>query len=226
MKMIEMTGICKNYPMPDKKNTVKVLENLDLSVERGEFLAVMGESGAGKSTLMNIIGAMDVPDQGSYFLADMDILSLSGKELSGFRSRRIGFIFQNFSLIPSLTAFENVKLPLSYQHLPHKVQQQKAGEALKQVGLADRVNHLPGQLSGGQRQRVAIARTVAADPEVILADEPTGSLDAASGREVMTALQKLCGMGKTILLITHDPTVAAYANRILYLHHGRLWDTP
>lgn len=225
MGMIQMSGICKRYRLSDG-GSLPVLENLELSVERGEFAAIMGESGAGKSTLMNLIGTMDTPDAGTYFLDGTDIFSLSGKQLSAFRSQKIGFIFQSFSLIASLTALENVKLPLSYQHLPRSLQQQKAIQALAEVGLSERMHHLPGQLSGGQRQRTAIARAIAADPEVILADEPTGSLDAVSGKEVMEALAKLHQAGKTILLITHDAKAASYADRILYLHDGKLWETP
>ena len=223
MRMIEMSGIDKQYRLSDGER-LPVLQNLELSVERGEFAAIMGESGAGKSTLMNLIGTMDTPDAGTYFLDGTDIFSLSAKQLSAFRSKKVGFIFQSFSLIPSLTALENVKLPLSYQHLPRSVQQKRAEKALAEVGLAERMRHLPGQLSGGQRQRTAIARAMAADPEVILADEPTGSLDAVSGREVMEALKKLHQAGKTILLITHDAKAAAFADRILYLHDGKLWN--
>lgn len=224
MKMIEMKGIYKKYPSPEKAKEVLVLKDLDLTVEKGEFTAIMGESGAGKSTLMNIIGTMDLPDEGYYRLGETDISTLSAKQLSKFRSRKIGFIFQNSSLMPALTALENVKLPLSYQGMSHKAQNKRAEDALRQMRLSDRTGHLPGQLSGGQRQRVAIARAIAADPDVILADEPTGSLDASSGKEVMSALTALHQMGKTILLITHDPKAAMYADRILFLQNGRLYE--
>ncbi len=220
--MIEMTNIQKSYPSPEKHGQVKVLDGLHLQVKKGEFVAIMGESGAGKSTLMNLIGAMDLPDGGSYTLAGMDVLSLSAKKLSAFRSRQVGFVFQNAGLIKALTALENVRLPLSYRHLPTKQQNEAAAAALAQMKLSDRQKHLPGQLSGGQRQRVAIARAIAADPQVILADEPTGALDRESAKEVMAALLSLHAKGKTILLITHDPMVAAYGERVLYLYDGKL----
>jgi putative ABC transport system ATP-binding protein len=171
---------------------------------------------------MNIIGALDAPDSGSYRLDGQEVGSLPRRQLAKLRSQSIGFIFQNSSLIPSLTAFENVELPLSYRRIPKARRKALAAEALTRVGLADRMQHLPGQLSGGQRQRTAIARAIAASPELILADEPTGSLDQRSGSEVMQQLSALHQSGKTILLITHDPKVAAYADRTVYLRAGKL----
>ncbi len=220
--MIQMTGIQKSYPSPEKNKSVTVLDALSLDVKQGEFVAIMGESGAGKSTLMNIIGTMDKPDAGEYALSGVDVLSLSAKALSSFRSRKIGFIFQNAGLLKALTALENVKLPLSYRRMQGKEQTERAIQALGMMHLTDRQKHLPGQLSGGQRQRVAIARAIAADPELILADEPTGALDQQSANEVMAALTALHQKGKTILLITHDPAVAAYAKRVVYLYDGKL----
>ncbi len=220
--MIEMSHITKSFPSPERKEQVTVLSELSLSVRKGEFVAIMGESGAGKSTLMNLIGTMDLPDRGSYTLAGVDVLSLSGSRLSSFRSKTVAFIFQHAGLIEALTAFENVRLPLQLRHLPAKEQIDRAEEALACMKLSDRKKHLPGQLSGGQKQRVAIARAIACDPEVILADEPTGALDQRSAKQVMKALQTLHQRGKTILLITHDPAVAAYADRICYLYDGKL----
>ncbi len=225
MDMIKIENLQKKYPSPERGKEVMVLDGLNLTVKEGEFTAIMGESGAGKSTLMNIIGVLDAPDGGIYRLCGMELTGRSDRELSKIRSQSIGFIFQNCSLISSLTALENVKLPLFYQHLPKQKQIRIAQNALEQVGLSDRFSHLPGQLSGGQRQRVAIARAIATDPDVILADEPTGALDGRSGVEVMEALCRLHEQGKTILLITHDPKAAAYAQRILYLYDGKLHKT-
>lgn len=220
--MIDIRHLQKYYRSPDGKHSVKVLSDVNLWVKQGEFVAVMGESGAGKSTLMNIIGLLDEKDGGEYFLAGEDISLLSHKQKSLYRSKCIGFVFQNSSLLPSLTALENVMLPLSYQHIGKKERVQKAKAALDAVGLSDRLSHLPSQLSGGQRQKVAIARAIAVNPRVILADEPTGALDAKSGKEVMQLLTKMAQSGKTVVLITHDPNAAAYANRIVRLEKGRL----
>ena len=222
--MIRIKHLYKTYPSPENKGRVAVLCDLSLTVETGEFVAIMGESGAGKSTLMNIIGAIDTPNSGSYLLSGVEMTGLSPGELTAFRAGQIGFIFQNSSLIPSLTALENAALPLYYRRVGKKERIKRAKEALSLVGLSERMGHLPHQLSGGQRQRAAIARVIASDPPMILADEPTGSLDAASGREVMGALKRLNEAGKTVLLITHDPHCAAYAKRVLYLKDGKLYE--
>ncbi len=222
--MIELRDLSKSYPAPSGKAKVPVLKQLELTVKAGEFVAVMGESGVGKSTLMNIVGCLDVPDGGTYLLSGTEVGTLPARRLAKIRSREIGFIFQNSSLISSLTALENIELPLYYQHIPKKARRRMAEEALERVRLSERKNHLPGQLSGGQRQRAAIARAIAARPNLILADEPTGSLDARSGREVMEQMVRLHESGKTILLITHDPKTAAYADRTLYLKNGRLFE--
>ena len=220
--MIEIRELCKSYPSPTGKKTLPVLSGLNFSVKDGEFVAIMGESGAGKSTLMNIIGGMDLPDSGSYCLSGVEMTALTPKELTAFRGSQIGFIFQNCSLIPSLTAFENVELPLKYRKIGRRERLDRTTQALNLVGLARRMHHLPGQLSGGQRQKAAVARAIASDAPMILADEPTGSLDAASGKEVMQSLSRLHRQGKTVLLITHDPKAAAYAERVVVLKEGRI----
>lgn len=220
--MIEIRDLYKSYRSPEGREPLPVLSGLSFSVKDGEFVAIMGESGAGKSTLMNIIGGMDLPDSGSYRLGGVEMTELSPRELTAFRGSRIGFIFQNCSLIPSLTAYENVELVLRYRRMRRSERSDRVTRALNLVGLARRMHHLPGQLSGGQRQKAAVARAIAADPPMILADEPTGSLDAASGKEVMQSLARLHRQGKTVLLITHDARAAAYAERVVWLKDGKL----
>ncbi len=224
MALIEMENICKTYRAGE--HTVEALQNISLSVEEGEFVAVVGSSGSGKSTLMNLLGCLDLPDSGSYFLDGVDIPIQDEPDLCRIRNRKIGFIFQHFHLIPTLTAAENIELPLSYRGIPRAERKRLAAEALDKMGLLSRASHRPAQLSGGQQQRVAIARAIAARPPLILADEPTGNLDSATGREVMDTLLALNGEGHTIILITHDPGVAAMAGRIVRIQDGRMENPP
>lgn len=202
--------------------TVKVLDGVSLDIEDGEYVTIVGTSGSGKSTLMNILGCLDTPTSGKYFLDEREVGSLSDSELSEIRSRRIGFIFQSFNLIPSLTALENVELPLLYRKIPKKKRGDIALAALESVGLSDRALHRPTELSGGQQQRVAIARAIAADPQMILADEPCGNLDSRSGAEVLDILAKLNKNGKTIIMITHNEDTAKKAQRLVRISDGRL----
>lgn len=202
--------------------TVKALDGVSLDIEDGEYVTIVGTSGSGKSTLMNILGCLDTPTSGKYFLDEREVGSLSDSELSEIRSRRIGFIFQSFNLIPSLTALENVELPLLYRKIPKKKRGDIALAALESVGLSDRALHRPTELSGGQQQRVAIARAIAADPQMILADEPCGNLDSRSGAEVLDILAKLNKNGKTIIMITHNEDTAKKAQRLVRISDGRL----
>lgn len=219
-KLIELTGIQKSFPTGD--GPLPVLKGIDLTVCHGEFVTIVGSSGSGKSTLMNIIGCLDTPDKGSYLLDGEDVSDLSDRRLSAIRNRKIGFVFQGFHLIQCLTALENVELPLRYRGLSRARRRELAEQALYEVGLAERMHHLPSQLSGGQQQRTAIARAVASHPPVILADEPTGNLDSASGGEIMRLLHGLHEGGTTIILITHDPAVAAAAPRRICFADGKI----
>lgn len=203
-------------------NPVYALRDVSLTVDKGEWIAIVGSSGSGKSTLMNILGCLDTPTSGEYTLDGEDVSELSESELSNVRNRKIGFIFQGFNLIQSLTALENVELPLFYRGIKQSERHELALEALRRVELSDRATHLPAQLSGGQQQRVAIARAIAARPPLLLADEPTGNLDTVSGESVMDILKELNLEGKTIILITHDMEVAALAPRILRVKDGSL----
>lgn len=218
--LIELKDITKIYRMGESE--VRALNGVSLSIREGEFTAIVGRSGSGKSTLMNMIGCLDVPTSGSYFLNGEDVAGFSEKRLAGVRNREIGFIFQNFNLIGSLPALENVELPLLYRGVERAERRRLAEEALRRVGLAGRMNHLPSQMSGGQQQRVAIARAVAAEPPVILADEPTGNLDSRSGSEIMGILRALQKSGRTVVLITHDERIARSADRTVRLCDGRL----
>ena len=202
--------------------TVRALDGVSLDIKDGEYVTIVGTSGSGKSTLMNILGCLDTPTSGKYFLDEREVGSLSDSELSEIRSRRIGFIFQSFNLIPSLTALENVELPLLYRKIPKKKRGDIALAALESVGLSDRALHRPTELSGGQQQRVAIARAIAADPQMILADEPCGNLDSRSGAEVLDILAKLNKNGKTIIMITHNEDTAKKAQRLVRISDGRL----
>ena len=218
--ILEMHDICKDYPMG--KSVLHVLSNIDLSVEQGEYLAIMGPSGSGKTTLMNVIGCLDTPTSGSYLLDGSDVSEMTEEQLSRVRSRKIGFVFQSFNLIPLLTAKENVELPLMYRGEGRKQRSEKAMQALEVVGLADRAAHRPSELSGGQQQRAAIARAIAADPAIILADEPCGNLDSKNGREVIQILSDLNLNGKTIVMITHDEQAAKKAQRLIRIADGRI----
>ncbi len=223
--MIELSDVYKIYD--EGENEVRALDGVSFFIGKGEFVAIVGKSGSGKSTCMNIIGALDVPTSGVYKLNGTDVSTLSDNELADIRNKTLGFIFQQYNLIPKMNILENVELPLIYQGLSAKNRHEKAMEALGRVGLADRCRHMPNQLSGGQQQRVSIARALAADPPVILADEPTGALDSRTGRDVMKFLFELNEGGKTVILITHDISIAECAKRIIRLHDGKIIsDTP
>ncbi len=204
------------------ENEVRALDGVSFSVERGEYLAIIGASGSGKSTLMNILGCLDLPTYGSYYLDGQLIETLSGRQLAKIRNHQIGFIFQGFNLLPGLTALENVELPLVYQGMREGKRWEHAEEALTRVGLEDRMDHKPAEMSGGQQQRVAIARALATHPSIILADEPTGNLDSRTGRHVIEILSQLNAEGVTILLITHDDQVAQMARRRIRIQDGRI----
>ena len=217
---IEIKDIYKIYNPGE--NEVRALDGISLNVEHGEFLAIVGQSGSGKSTLMNMLGLLDVPTSGTYTLDGVDVKDMTDDELSEIRNKEIGFIFQGFNLIPSLTAVENVELPLVYRGMKKEERNKLALEALDRVGLSHRLDHLPKQMSGGQQQRVAIARAVAARPPIILADEPTGNLDSHSGIEVMKILHELHQEGRTIILITHDNDIANEAERVIKISDGQI----
>jgi putative ABC transport system ATP-binding protein len=218
--MIDLIGITKTYRMG--ANEVRALDGVSLRIDEKEFVAIIGPSGSGKSTLMNIIGCLDAPDSGRYMLDGRDVSACSDRQLALVRNRKIGFIFQQFNLLPKLTAFENVELPLIYQGLGRHERHERSREALEAVGLADRMHHRPSELSGGQQQRVAIARALATHPAILLADEPTGNLDSKSGREIINLLRDLHERGNTIVLITHDPNIAREAARRVSLSDGRV----
>ena len=218
--ILQMRDICKDYPMG--KTVTHVLKNVDLDVSEGDYLAIMGPSGSGKTTLMNLIGCLDVPTSGSYLLGEREITKCSGKELAEVRNKEIGFVFQSFHLLPKLTALDNVALPLLYGGVKKAERQERARAALETVGLADRLDHRPDQLSGGQCQRVAIARAMVGGPKLLLADEPTGALDSASGAQVMELFRQLHENGATIIMITHDAQVARQAQRIMTIRDGVL----
>lgn len=201
---------------------VKALDGVSLTIRKGEWVAIVGQSGSGKSTLMNILGCLDVPSSGKYYLAGQNMAHCSPGEQARIRSQKIGFIFQSFHLIPSLTALENVELPLLYRGLSKEERRSRALESLKRVGLSSRLSHRPAELSGGQQQRVAIARAIAASPPLILADEPTGNLDSQSGGEVMDFLRNLNREGHTVVLITHDTAIAETAGRRICIRDGRV----
>lgn len=218
--ILTMENICKSYYRG--KNEVPVLHDICLSVNKGDYLAIMGPSGSGKSTLMNIIGCLDKPSSGIYRLEGEDIAARKDNALAELRNKYIGFIFQSFYLMPSMSALENVALPLMYAGVPKKERLERAKEALQGVGLADRMKFLPNQLSGGQCQRVAIARAMAGRPALLLADEPTGALDTASGDQIMDLFDKINAAGSTIIMITHEPSIAARAKTVCHIRDGRL----
>lgn len=204
------------------ENEVRALDGVDLQIQEGEFVAIVGHSGSGKSTLMNILGCLDVPTFGSYYLKGSDVSHLTDNELSEIRNREIGFIFQGFNLIPNLDAVGNVELPLIYRGMDRKSRRQKARTALELVGLGKRMRHKPSEMSGGQQQRVAVARAIAASPPVILADEPTGNLDSRTTEEILDILRKLHAGGRTVIVITHDPDIAEQAERVVCIRDGRI----
>ena len=220
--LIEMRGIERTYVMGD--NLVRALRGVDLVIDRGASIAIMGTSGSGKSTMMNIMGCLDQPSQGSYHLSGKDVSRLSRAQLADVRGKMIGFVFQSFNLLSRTTALENVEMPLMYQGLPGRERHRRAMSALERVGLADRADHHPNQLSGGQQQRVAIARALVCEAPIIMADEPTGNLDTATSYEVMAILQGLVAQGITVVLVTHEPDIAAYARRVVVLRDGLIVD--
>ena len=215
-----MEGINKFYRMGDEM--MHILKDIHLSIEKGEYLSILGPSGSGKSTLMNIIGCLDTPTSGSYVLNDNLIEDMTEGELAEIRNREIGFIFQNSQLLPRLNALRNVEMPLIYAGVPPKERRRRAMEMLDRVGLSDRMYHYPNQLSGGQQQRVAIARALVGNPNILLADEPTGALDQKTGKQVMQLFQELSDEGRTIVMITHDMNIASYARRVVHIIDGEL----
>ena len=220
MALLTLTDICKDYVQG--KEPVRVLKNINLTVEQGDYLAIMGPSGSGKTTLMNLIGCLDVPTSGIYELDGRNLKDLSDKELAKIRNKHIGFVFQNFNLLPKMDAVDNVALPLLYAGVPLKERRARAEEALNAVGLGDRIHFLPNQLSGGQCQRVAIARAMVGKPDLLLADEPTGALDTKSGNQIMELFRKLSSEGITIIMITHEPSIAACADKTYHILDGEL----
>ena len=218
--LIELKDVYKIYPMGGE--AVHALDGVSLTIDRGEFVAIVGQSGSGKSTAMNIIGCLDVPTSGTYRLGGVDVSTMDDDRQAEIRNKMLGFVFQQYNLIPKLTVRENVELPLLYAGLSTEERRERAVQALERVGLADKQKNLPNQLSGGQQQRVSIARALAGKPSVILADEPTGALDSRTGREVLDFLQKLNTEGDTVVLITHDNSIARKARRIIRLQDGRV----
>ena len=218
--LIEFDEVCKYYQMGD--TLVKAADHISMKIERGEFVAIVGQSGSGKSTCMNIIGCLDVPTAGTYKLNGRDVGRMSRDELAEIRNELLGFIFQQYNLLPKLSLMENVEVPLVYAGVPRGERHRRAAAALERVGLGDKLRNKPNQLSGGQQQRVSIARALAGRPAVILADEPTGALDSHTGREVLKMLQELHRQGNTVVLITHDNSIAVQAQRIIRLEDGRV----
>ena len=220
MEILKLTDICKDYMQG--KEPVRVLKNINLTVHKGDYLAIMGPSGSGKTTLMNLIGCLDVPTSGTYELEGENLQDLTDDRLADIRNKHIGFVFQSFHLLPKMDALENVALPLLYAGVPLKERQQRAEEALKAVGLEERIHFLPNQLSGGQCQRVAIARAMVGKPTMLLADEPTGALDTKSGNQIMEIFRRLSEEGMTIIMITHEQSIAECADKIYHILDGEL----
>ena len=218
--LIKVEDLCKIYNPGE--NEVRALDHVNLEIKTGEFVAIIGQSGSGKSTFMNMLGCLDVPTSGKYYLNGTDVSTMKDNELSVVRNREIGFIFQGFNLIANLNAIENVELPLIYRGIDRKTRHKLAIESLKMVGLEKRMQHKPSEMSGGQQQRVAIARAIAAKPPVILADEPTGNLDSASSREILGILKQMHQSGKTVILITHDNGIADQARRVVRIMDGKI----
>ena len=223
--LIEFRDVSKIYNMGD--TVVKAADHISFKINKGEFIAIVGQSGSGESTCMNIIGCLDIPTEGEYFLGGHNVGEMNKNQLAEIRNKMLGFIFQQYNLLPKLSILENVEMPLMYAGVPRSERHVRAREALKRVGLLDKEKHLPSQLSGGQQQRVSIARALVGNPSVILADEPTGALDSRTGREVLKILQKLHKNGNTVVLITHDNSIAATAERVIRLEDGKkIYDGP
>ncbi|RKP56872.1 ABC transporter ATP-binding protein [Cohnella endophytica] len=218
--LIRISKLSKTYKMGGE--TLKALDDVTLTVDQGDFIAIIGPSGSGKSTLMNVIGCLDAPSSGEYWLDGEEVSRLRENKLAEIRNRKIGFIFQGFNLLSRLSAIENVELPLIYRGVPAKQRREQAVEALTKVGLEERIHHRPSELSGGQQQRVAIARALAGNPPILLADEPTGALDTKTGKEVMGYMKELNALGHTIVLITHDPVISQQAKRVVRIMDGKL----
>ena len=221
--LLEMTDICKDYPLG--KGTIRILKNINISVDNGQYIAIMGPSGSGKTTLMNLMGCLDVPTSGLYLLDGNDISKQSEGKLAQIRNNLIGFVFQSFYLLPKLSAIDNVALPLLYSDVPKKERRERARAALVDLGLEERLDYKPNQLSGGQQQRVAIARAMVTRPKLLLADEPTGALDSASGEQIMELFEGINKQGAAIIMITHEQEIADHAEKIYYIRDGILSDT-
>lgn len=220
MPLIETRDLWKTYVMGDEE--IHALRGVSIAIERGEYVAIMGPSGSGKSTLMNLIGCLDTPTKGSYLLNEKEVASMNDDELARIRNEEIGFVFQTFNLLPRATALHNVELPLVYAGVQSKLRQERARQALEKVELTQRASHRPNELSGGQRQRVAIARALVNNPSILLADEPTGNLDSKTGTEIMGVFARLHEGGNTIILVTHEPDIAAYAHRVISIRDGQV----
>ena len=220
--VIQLQEVKKEYRMGN--SIVTALSDINLGIKSGDFIAIMGPSGSGKSTIMNLVGCLDLPSAGSIFLDNNNISHLEESDLASIRGRKIGYIFQKFNLIPTLTALENVMLPMMFQNMSIENRKKMATQLLKMVKLDHRMNHKPNELSGGEQQRVAIARALANSPEIILADEPTGNLDTKTGHEIMNFLKQLNQQGKTIIIVTHDPEIAEFANQTYHIRDGRIQD--
>jgi putative ABC transport system ATP-binding protein len=220
MPIIETHDLWKTYVMGSEE--IHALRGVDLAIERGEYVAIMGPSGSGKSTLMNLIGCLDTPSKGSYLLNGQQVSEMNDNELARVRNEEIGFVFQTFNLLPRATALHNVELPLVYAGIPSKVRQERAKEAIRKVELLDRMTHRPNELSGGQRQRVAIARALVNNPSILLADEPTGNLDSKTGIEIMSLFDRLHQAGNTLILVTHEADIAEHAHRVIHIRDGKV----
>jgi putative ABC transport system ATP-binding protein len=220
MGLIETRDLWKTYQMGDEQ--IHALRGVSIQIQRGEYVAIMGPSGSGKSTLMNLIGCLDTPSRGTYLLNDKEVSQMNDNELARIRNEEIGFVFQTFNLLPRATALHNVELPLVYAGVPAKDRQDRAKVALQKVELGERMTHRPNELSGGQRQRVAIARALVNNPSILLADEPTGNLDSKTGAEIMQLFERLHKAGNTIVLVTHEPDVAAFAYRAIHIRDGQV----
>jgi len=218
--MIRLKGLCRNFQVGDQ--VVHALDHLDLTINSQEYVSIMGPSGSGKSTLLNMLGLLDSPSAGNYWLDDISTATMSDDELAGVRQKKIGFVFQSFHLVPRMSAFENIELPMLLAGLPPAERRDKVATALERVGLSNRSDHRPDQLSGGERQRVAMARAVVMQPKILLADEPTGNLDSRSGKEIVDIMENLNHQGLTLIIVTHDPAIGGRAQRKIRMEDGRI----